>query len=72
MNINSANLFNKSISRLPAGQVIEFIIDPSEILGFFRIEKSSNFDCTLVFLSFYPLQLQVRVLNIIQSETCHV
>ena len=50
MNINSANLFNKSISRLPAGQVIEFIIDSREILGFFvenRVQTSIKVSATL-------------------------
>ena len=36
MNINFENSLNKSISRLPAGQFIEFIIDSREILGFFN------------------------------------
>ncbi len=43
MNINSANSFNKSISRLPAGQFIEFMIDSREILDFFvenRVQTS--------------------------------
>ena len=36
MNIDFENLFNKSISRQPAGHSIEFIIDSRKILGFFN------------------------------------
>ena len=43
MNINSANSFNKSISRPPAGHFVEFIINSREILDFFvenRVQTS--------------------------------